>query len=819
MRTAMEVETRGPTDAESEPATPKDDKALIEGTYEDAEGRDDAWSNLWDADPKLAVALFLWMLGGVGLPTLVFVCAFAGMGWGEQVLTHVRSNNEESTTERLGHGEVLFETLGGTIVAGGALILMCLYLLDAEYWVHPQMIRARTISLGVVVVCVVTAMVLLGSEYPFGPLCLLLIGLPWVQYMSYKGVMRLSPSWLGSPFPTGFRDYLVFLTLPLLIVACITLGTWIGWVNHKKNTWDESKKTEYAHRAGCPDPDDCLAGFILWLAPLLCSAVLLFFAGFTHAFRPGQHKAEYKMLGAAVALVCLALWVASSLAGVSKGLTAAIFFFALASLVAVCITLSTAVEGGFDRLLKEMHKKSEEATSSIDPDWLRATFVITCAPLVILFLPVSALNQAVRKCRCFACAKALDHGSGEDRLWFTQEMQSRLERAWQWNWTSVLRKVLWLGIAYQTLSVIVSKFTVLFLAWLNEAVSDWSLLAVIAITVGVGLCLFLLPPVPGAPIYVTAGILIPATSAGELDEVSAVLLAMLVSLCTKLAACFLQQVAIGGQLADKVWIRQICMVNTPMIKCFRLILQERCLTLSKVGVLVGGPDWPTSVLCGILRIPLLQTIVGTVPAIGLIAPCVLTGSFYYYGNTYPVYATLAVIAGMVGGGVQSGSLVVAGFYVEKILRERRDEVDAIPDDEEVREADERDAKRIKRLNESTHWQEMHKYPGMRVLLSVSACLMVISCYLVTVYPSSCFRQFELTDTIEERLGGDAFTLSGNRGLTMPLGNVALLFFFISIAGLVRFRGLANRVAKESGASVEDDAPPKSKSPLHTENTP
>merc|ERR1719476_652816 len=45
-------------------------------------------------------------------------------------------------------------------------------------------------------------------------------------------------------------------------------------------------------------------------------------------------------------------------------------------------------------------------------------------------------------------------------------------------------------------------------------------------------------------------------------------------------------------------------------------------------ILCGGPDWPTSVLAGILRLSLWQCLLGTSPIILTIAPTVLTGSFY-----------------------------------------------------------------------------------------------------------------------------------------------------------------------------------------------
>ena len=52
---------------------------------------------------------------------------------------------------------------------------------------------------------------------------------------------------------------------------------------------------------------------------------------------------------------------------------------------------------------------------------------------------------------------------------------------------------------------------------------------------------------------------------------------------------------------------------TAGIKAIRLILEEPGLTTAKVSILVGGPDWPTSVLTGILKLPAAGMQIGTLP--------------------------------------------------------------------------------------------------------------------------------------------------------------------------------------------------------------
>lgn len=52
----------------------------------------------------------------------------------------------------------------------------------------------------------------------------------------------------------------------------------------------------------------------------------------------------------------------------------------------------------------------------------------------------------------------------------------------------------------------------------------------------------------------------------------------------------------------------------------------------KIGILCGGPDWPTSVLCGIMRLELIPILIGTFPVFFLIIPTVITGALTYMAS-------------------------------------------------------------------------------------------------------------------------------------------------------------------------------------------
>ena len=53
---------------------------------------------------------------------------------------------------------------------------------------------------------------------------------------------------------------------------------------------------------------------------------------------------------------------------------------------------------------------------------------------------------------------------------------------------------------------------------------------------------------------------------------------------------------IGGLLGKKVGVRSAVDVNSTAMKAIKIILTGKgCITRGKVLILVGGPDWPTSV--------------------------------------------------------------------------------------------------------------------------------------------------------------------------------------------------------------------------------
>lgn len=136
-----------------------------------------------------------------------------------------------------------------------------------------------------------------------------------------------------------------------------------------------------------------------------------------------------------------------------------------------------------------------------------------------------------------------------------------------------------------------------------------NLFSVTAIVIFVGMILFMLPPIPGLPIYLTGGIILVSVGRDLLGLWGSIVYACLISLMLKLVACAVQQKIIGGSLGGNVGVKQLVAINSEGIRAMRVMLSDKGITGRKVAVLVGGPDWPVSVLCGTFKYDILSIVV------------------------------------------------------------------------------------------------------------------------------------------------------------------------------------------------------------------
>ena len=114
----------------------------------------------------------------------------------------------------------------------------------------------------------------------------------------------------------------------------------------------------------------------------------------------------------------------------------------------------------------------------------------------------------------------------------------------------------------------------------------------------------------------------------------------------------------------------------------------------------------------------------------------------------------------------------ACYYIEEVALHRRDEIDAIPDDAEVKEEDIRIAQDLERLKAATDWDTVLTWPHKLMLLFGALC-MTVACYLWQFLGTWCFEDFEITDKVAVKLHGNPWNL-----LKYPYGHGSVALFAI-----------------------------------------
>lgn len=303
----------------------------------------------------------------------------------------------------------------------------------------------------------------------------------------------------------------------------------------------------------------------------------------------------------------------------------------------------------------------------------------------------------------------------------------------------------------------------------------------------VGGGMFLLPPVPGLPVYVFAGILL--GEKGRQDENIGFwfgcVIAMALGLFTKLCAC-VGQYMIGYYMGKSVKIQQLIAVDKVPTRAIERILKSRGLNSGKVAILIGGPDWPTSVTCGIIRVNIPQMLLGTLPVIVLLAPCCLAGACM--GRVAPgeesQWSILASSFTAMAAVVNMASMAYAvykisctiGKYGEDLSKPR-------PEHEVVAELTRKEASYVACYTRVTQWSVLSCF--WKTLLLGGTLLQLSSNMMFICFSDWCFRPFSVSSKIDDgyekhglREAGEKYGSAWNIIINdPPVGHIFLGFFF------------------------------------------
>ena len=643
-------------------------------------------------------------------------------------------------------------------------------------------------------------------------------------------------------------SYLRSLAASLWVASAAVFAFFAYRVISRDLWWTEEIRREYQMEIGCRVTQEkgCLAAYLMYFTPVVATVVAFTFGALCYLLSKSCRKAEFgrvdpRVRGFALTMCAIAmgLWIVVQVAGAARELSAMVMTFSTVSFIVAIMLLGSTV--GWTNIADELYSVPLFASIvSAATDWgldvLKA--VMISSPVILLgvmYLAVSAVNQSVRR---LGFGKPME--SEEERAsMLTAAAVAQLREMRGWKWTSILITIHWWIIAVMSLVVLAGTFTVVFLSWVRVALHGSSLLAVYLVFFLVGLAMFLNPFIPGLPVYLTGGILLTGPSfqdafggddAYPRSYALAVTVAVFCCFGIKLSAVVMQQKAIGEQLGKRVWVRSLVNVNSITMRAIRRILLTPGLSLAKVCILVGGPDWPVSVTTGILGCDVWQMLLGTAPVLFLIAPSVMAGAFmlkigdasssddicpkipssppppppiapHTEADTPRInpWESVSQVMSVLTAFVQSAGLLAGAYFIEKVSAKHRASLEAELPDEEVLRIDEE-----KRVNKELHARvtEWSRLPsGPRWLLAASAVAITASFWAMVVAPpllppETMIKEYMLTDCVSVKLDGKPWTV------VTPIGWGFLAVF---AGGCVGLWGFGRWAAREETPSDPEKA--------------
>ena len=425
---------------------------------------------------------------------------------------------------------------------------------------------------------------------------------------------------------------------------------------------------------------------------------------------------------------------------------------------------------------------------------------ILCGTVPItVYLAVSFIHQTVFRRMLPTSCTLPPTGGG----WFTKDTEQRLEALRDKHWGSISSKVIILGILYLVMQVIVSKGVVVFLSGLNALLAPMALGAVLFIFLAVGLAMFLIPVIPGVPVYICAGVMIPWNMMSDEEKNSTdptapssfwngLVIACALSCTLKFFAIAVQQEVIGRKLGQRVAVRAACGINSSAMRSIRVVLESPGLTFDKSVILVGGPDWPTSVATGIMGLSLPQMLLGSVPVLLLIVPSVMLGAFQLMQTRegWEVMSDMITLAAMM---MQLGAMVGFAAVVERASVKYADELAALPYDEEVRVLDKQEESFVLAWRVASDWRQPD-FPKNRKAFVIFGGVMIVFGFHLSL-AVRCFERVAVSDQYANPpISSNPLNVVRNPGWAL------LLCFFGATVVILNHRSWLTKRSKELVAS-------------------
>ncbi len=692
------------------------------------------------------------------------------------------------------------------IAAGSsAFILLVLYLLDG----HQALLASGKVSAFGKSLALALSALALGGFVVAGLLSVEEFStLPLVLYILAKcGTVRFLKQKVFKRMHIGLFLRNAAIASYFTTVAAAT--AWAVWVGAYDKKWKTDVFLSYQKQLGCnvtesggsnsvdyfslvngnDGPGSCAnVAYIMYAVPLAIAVLNLLFGLSCHqlAKRGGALQLILILVGIAAA----GTWSSISLASVQMGVADDII--QLLVLLCALFAFGCFLAIGPERIYKQVLRLdiTKKVIGYSHSDLAKALLFCITMTFIPFGLALSAFSSAARKLGISWHVPSDDPEAPKDGI-LTAET-STFMAWWFSNPQKVFKYASYISIGYFCFTIGVGKAAVLFLAWLIGVMKSQHVAVVIFVFIAIGVFMFLLPPIPGPPVYITGGLLIVGAMEKDIGFWSAAVVAIFVNEFTKLFSSALQQKLIGERLSGNVSIRYQVGINSLQMRAIRYCLEQKGLTLAKVAILCGGPDWPTSVLCGILRLPLFQCAIGAAPIIFLyLGWCTLAGALLlkvgscgdstaaatgdadqgFWGALNSIALALTFITMMF---TASSAL----FFMEHTVATKREILDAMPIDEEVLELEKNKKARDEVYESVTRWSNLTK--RMRSLITLAAVTGVLSVQLGVVLAQRSFKSFSVSCPIPVK------------EVILPTGWVSVGLICASIVFLNRFLAVADR---------------------------
>jgi len=160
-------------------------------------------------------------------------------------------------------------------------------------------------------------------------------------------------------------------------------------------------------------------------------------------------------------------------------------------------------------------------------------------------------------------------------------------------------------------------------------------------------------------------------------------------------------------------------------------------------ILCGGPDWPTSVLTGILRLSCVKMLIGSLPVVLIIIPSTALGACLAMSNRQG-WEIVSKLVTLVAGGSQLGVSVGFAAVIERAASMHANAIASLPYDDEVLALESQQRSRERAWRTASDWNRDGYPRSARVVLTTAALLGVTGCHLPLFV--RCFERVTVADS-------------------------------------------------------------------------